>query len=100
MFRPTQITEENDRTISIVWSDGRSDSIDAAKLRRRCPCASCVDEWTGQKRLDDSSVPDDLKISDLSLVGRYALNVTFSDGHNTGLYTFETLRDIGSGESE
>lgn len=98
MFRPTQITEESDSQISIVWSDGRKDLIGAARLRRRCPCASCIDEWTGQKRLDDSTVPEDLKISDLSLVGRYALNVTFSDGHNTGLYTFETLRDIGATE--
>lgn len=99
MFRPVQIAEEGDSAISIVWSDGRKDLITAARLRRRCPCATCIDEWTGQKRLDEASVPDDLTISDMSLVGRYALNVAFSDGHNTGLYTFETLRDVGSPES-
>jgi DUF971 family protein len=97
MFRPIQISEDSETQISIEWSDGRKDVLQAAVLRRRCPCASCIDEWTGQKRLVDSSVPDDLRITDLSLVGRYALNVTFSDGHNTGLYTFETLRDIGGG---
>ena len=97
MFRPTQITEDSPSQISIEWSDGRKDTIRAVDLRRRCPCASCIDEWTGQKRLVDSTVSEDLTISDLSLVGRYALNVSFSDGHNTGLYTFETLRDIGAG---
>lgn len=94
MIAPTEI-KDTGTGLSISWADGRTDSLTAAALRRRCPCATCVDEWTGQKRLDDSSVPDDLKIDDISLVGRYAVSIQFSDGHNTGLFTFQKLREIG-----
>ncbi len=54
----------------------------------------CVNEWTGEKVLDDSIVPDDLTFTNISLVGRYALNFQFSDAHNTGIYSFQYLRQL------
>ncbi|MFM8441463.1 MAG: DUF971 domain-containing protein, partial [Acidobacteriota bacterium] len=64
--------------------------------RRNCPCATCVDEWTGQKRLDDSTVAENITMTEISLTGRYAVSIGFSDGHGTGIFTFDRLRDIGS----
>lgn len=94
MFTPTEIIDDRS-TLTITWSDGRHDILPAPVLRRRCPCATCVDEWTGEKRLVDTSVSEDLAIESSSLVGRYAINLRFSDGHDTGLFTFQTLREIG-----
>jgi DUF971 family protein len=92
MIEPLQIIEESDAEISIVWSDDAETKYNAADLRRNCPCAGCVNEWTGEKMLKDETVSDDLNFSHISVVGRYALNFHFSDGHETGIFTFPYLR--------
>lgn len=94
MIEPVQIIEENDREISIVWSDDAETNYNAPQLRRSCPCASCVNEWTGEKMLRDESVSDDIIINSTSVVGRYALNFHFSDGHETGIFSFKYLRKL------
>ncbi len=94
MTEPVKIVEESERDLSITWDDGLVTNHTAAKLRRACPCASCVNEWTGEKMLRDESVPDDISIESTSVVGRYALNFHFSDGHETGIYSFKYLRGL------
>ena len=70
--------------------------VPARALRLACPCAECVEEMTGQPLLDASRVPMDIKPLQLELVGSYALRVRWSDGHATGLFTWETLRRVGA----
>ena len=94
MIEPLQITEESDSEISIKWSDDAETKYNAVELRRACPCAGCVNEWTGEKSLKAESVSDDINFSHISIVGRYALNFHFSDGHNTGIYSFKYLREL------
>lgn len=94
MVEPTQIIEESDAEISIVWSDAREDKYAAPDLRRRCPCAGCVNEWTGERTLKTESIGDEVKFSSIAVVGRYALNFNFSDGHDTGIFSFKYLREI------
>lgn len=94
MLEPTQIIEESDREISITWSDGAETHYSAARLRRECPCATCVNEWTGEKILAADAVPDDISFNQISIVGRYALNFHFSDGHDTGIFSFKYLHDL------
>jgi len=94
MIEPVQIVEENDSEISIKWSDDTDSLFTAAQLRRACPCAGCIDEWTGKKTLQDSQVSDDLTFKHTSIVGRYALNFHFSDGHETGIFSFKYLREM------
>ena len=94
MIEPVQIVEESDSEISIKWSDDSESRFSATQLRRVCPCAGCVDEWTGKKTLQDAEVSDDLTFKHTSIVGRYALNFHFSDGHETGIYSFRYLRDL------
>ncbi|HQZ98483.1 MAG TPA: DUF971 domain-containing protein [Pyrinomonadaceae bacterium] len=94
MLEPTQIIEESDSEVSIKWSDDAETRYSAPQLRRNCPCASCVNEWTGEKILQSSQVPDDLKFNHISIVGRYALNFHFSDGHDTGIFSFKYLREL------
>ena len=94
MLEPTQIIEDSDRELTITWSDGSETKFDAAGLRRSCPCAGCVNEWTGEKMLADTSITDDISFTGISIVGRYALNFRFSDGHETGIYSFKYLSDL------
>ena len=96
MIEPTQIVEESESEISIKWSDESDTRYSAAQLRRACPCAGCVNEWTGEKMLDAASIPDDLTITSTSIVGRYALNFHFSDDHETGIYSFKYLRELST----
>ena len=94
-IEPREIKHADDFTVNIVWADDRRCSYRAADLRRACPCAQCVNEWTGEKMLSDDSIPDDIHFSHISIVGRYALNFHFSDGHETGIYSFAMLRRLG-----
>jgi DUF971 family protein len=94
MVEPRQIIEESDRELSVKWSDEAETNYNAAQLRRACPCASCINEWTGEKTLKDESVAEDLSFSQISVVGRYALNFHFSDGHDSGIYSFKYLKEL------
>ncbi len=88
---PREITQGS-RELKIAWEGGSESVYPAALLRRHCPCALCRDEWTGRSTLDPASVPEDLAILKAELVGQYAVAIQFSDGHSTGIYSFENLR--------
>ena len=96
MIEPLQIIEESDSEITIAWSDEKQNTYKAADLRRACPCAGCVNEWTGEKMLNPKSIPEDISFSSIAVVGRYALNFNFSDGHDTGIFSFKYLREMSS----
>lgn len=94
-IEPREIKQVGDAGLDITWADGVSTSFQAPDLRRACPCAQCVNEWTGQRVLKPEAVSDELAITDISIVGRYALNFRWSDGHETGIYSFRYLRELG-----
>ncbi len=91
---PREIMQEGDAALRITWADGRVCRYNAPALRRACPCAQCVNEWTGQRVLAPESVSDELIIKNIAIVGRYALNFQWSDGHETGIYSFRYLREL------
>ena len=78
--------------IKIVWEDGHASLFTFRALRQACPCAMCRDEWTGRPLLDPETVPESLAASKAELVGNYAIAFQFSDGHSTGIFSFENLR--------
>lgn len=92
MIQPVQIIEESDSEVSIKWSDDTETKYSAVQLRRSCPCAGCINEWTGEKMLVDTNISDDLTFTNIAIVGRYALSFNFSDGHDTGIYSFAFLK--------
>lgn len=89
---PEKIEKVADDALRIIWSDGKRCVFPFRLLRQLCPCALCKDEWTGKQLLDPETVPVGLKAGKAELVGNYAMAFHFSDGHNTGVYTFEMLR--------
>lgn len=88
--RPKQVDVLDQNRIEIQWAD-RKQTLAAPTLRRACGCAHCVDENTGRAILKPETVSDAIKIEGLGSVGRYAITIKFSDGHNTGIYPFEKL---------
>ncbi len=93
-IRPTSLSAEGTELV-IDWSDGRRDRLPMLLVRARCPCASCVDEWSGKRLLNVTTLQPDVAARRLTEVGRYAVQVGWSDGHDTGIYSWELLRALG-----
>ena len=91
---PSTISLSGDGNLELEWPDGQSASFAPYDLRISCPCAMCVDEDSGKRTLDPKQVALDIKISGFEKVGRYAVGITFSDGHNTGIFKFDRLKSI------
>ncbi|MBX7148517.1 DUF971 domain-containing protein [bacterium] len=91
---PISINQFTPLELKIEWDDGHISTYPTRELRLACRCASCISEVTGQKILNDSMVPLDVRPVHVEPVGRYAVAIVFSDGHKTGIYTFDNLRKI------
>lgn len=92
VLAPKQVTQPARNQIRIVWNDGHESLYPTRLVRINCACAQCVDENTGRRILNEASVPADVWAVGFSPVGRYALHFQWSDGHGSGIYTFENLR--------
>ncbi len=94
MVEPKEVllTEQGD--LRITWPEGRMSQLNGYSLRVRCACAACVDENTGVRRLDPAKIDAATQVSKAQPVGRYALSLTFSDGHSTGIFPFKKLREL------
>ena len=79
--------------LRILWPGGPEVTIPAVRLRDLCPCAGCVEEGTGRKMLDPATIPADIRPVDVQAVGNYAIQIHWSDGHSTGIYTWQVLRE-------
>jgi DUF971 family protein len=90
---PAEIRRVDHRELHIVWADGHKTVYLNKSLRERCPCAGCVNEFTGERMLDPVAIPSDIRADAVSLVGRYAIRIGWSDRHATGIYTFQKLRE-------
>lgn len=93
---PTRIAQQGPRQLAITWADGRESVFDVRALRLACACARCVDEWSGAATLDPASIPADVRPLRIHSVGRYAIQIDWSDGHASGIYPFRRLRELGS----
>jgi ATP-binding protein involved in chromosome partitioning len=88
---PIEIVGLGQDRVTFVWDEGRETTVAARALRLRCRCAHCVSEMTGAALLDPKTVPADVRVTAMELVGQYGIQITFSDGHATGIYRFADL---------
>ncbi len=88
--------------VDITWSDGHASHYEFAYLREACPCATCNDERN--KKAAAASMPGagaalpmfkpKATARGAKAVGNYAIHIEFSDGHSTGIYSFDFLRTL------
>ena len=91
-----------EQRLEIDWADGTSGALSLGSLRRVCPCAGCRTEreqQTGNPLRILKADPTELRVVSARLVGNYALQLDWSDGHNTGIFDFRFLRTLTSGAS-
>jgi len=91
---PTAIRQAGADQLEIEWADGVVSRFVVYDLRCACPCASCVDELTGVRTLDPARIPEDVRPVHIRSVGNYAISIVWSDGHDTGIYSYSRLRDL------
>ncbi len=91
---PTLVKRVSPTRTDVTWNDGHLSSYPSWYLRENCMCAACVEEFTGRRKIVHGSIPSTVERVSVSPVGNYALQFGWSDGHNTGIYTFEYLRQL------
>jgi len=96
--KPTGVTaDRNERVLIINWSDGRVSRLPFAGLRAVCPCVECKGGHENMGGPPDLEVmrtahDENLNLESVEAVGSYALQFQWSDGHWTGIYTWDYLR--------
>lgn len=100
MAIPKSIRKKSDTEMSIDWDNGETTVVPFTELRFQCRCAECVDEWTRRRRITRDKVKPDVRPTKVELVGRYAVQFDWSDGHRTGIYPFDLLYEIATGKAE
>ena len=93
---PEHIAISKSKGIKIDWKDGHTSDYGLVYLRDKCPCATCAGTHgtppvaAGPFQLFQPA----LRIEDVEPVGNYAIRLRWSDGHNTGIYSYEHFRRI------
>jgi len=88
------------RTFAIVWNDSREDYFDLEKLRRACPCATCQGEGNvliSARPTPQNYLPASFELRGWQYIGGYGVQLQWADGHATGIYSFDYLRQLSTG---
>ncbi len=93
------VLSKDQHTLTFTWNDGQSTSVSARRLRQYCPCAECVEEWSGKRTFEVETIASGMKVVEVQSVGNYALAFTFSDVHRTGIYQWPYLRELSTSQT-
>jgi DUF971 family protein len=99
--QPTKLELAGPSRLRITWNDGQLREYMFRELRDACPCATCREKRKApppsptQLPIISAAEAQPLRITGMTPVGNYAYSIEFSDGHNTGIYTLESLRELG-----
>ena len=92
---PAKIKVVEQSSLFFKWNDNSESMISLSKLRKFCPCATCAAERSIQS---SSYIPlfhsGQTKINKLNMIGSYAIGIAWEDGHNTGIYEFQFLKNL------
>jgi DUF971 family protein len=92
---PSNIRAHQGRqALQLTWPDGLDRFLPYLSLRAECPCATCRNEWTGERILDPATIRPDIKLEGMEAVGSYAVRLVWNDGHSSGLFSWELLRSL------
>jgi Mrp family chromosome partitioning ATPase/DUF971 family protein len=84
----------DDGKVTLAWADGNTLDVDNRRLRLNCRCALCVDETTGKQILKPEDVRPDISPREIMPLGNYAVGITWNDGHASGIYPYQSLREM------
>jgi DUF971 family protein len=94
-MNPVQIKIIEKKNLFIKWNDESESVISLGKLRKLCPCATCLTEREKQSKTYIPLMMDNqLKVASINEVGSYAISITWKDGHNTGIYEYPYLKKL------
>lgn len=91
---PCRVESHSPTEMLLEWTNGARYAVPYFELRYYCPCANCVDEHTGVRTLKRENVKADVRPTGVNAVGRYAIQMNWSDRHSTGMYPFDLLYSI------
>jgi Mrp family chromosome partitioning ATPase/DUF971 family protein len=94
MNHPEVTSDES--AVTLTWPDGTVHSVSNRTLRASCQCAVCVDEFTGEQKLQESDIPADIHARNIDTVGNYAVSIEWSDGHATGFFPYDRFRELAT----
>jgi DUF971 family protein len=100
--QPTKLELADPGRLRITWSDGQVREYAVRELRDKCPCATCREKRNAPAPpatmlpILTAAEAAPLSIAAMKPVGRYAYGIDFSDGHDTGIFTLESLREMGT----
>lgn len=101
---PKQIKIFEKSKLMVSWPDGSVYKIALQYLRDECPCAGCKGETVLLKTYRPAKKTNDnplmYKIKDIQIVGGYGIQITWKDGHNTGIYTWQYLNELNAGQDK
>ncbi len=89
-----KIFQTDNHHFTIEWSDGQKTTYRLSDLQKSCSCAHCVDEMTGKRVLDPTTIQQDVRATRIMNVGRYALKIQFTSGCSYGIYRFDFLHSF------
>jgi DUF971 family protein len=92
---PVEVTFDA-RLLTILWKDGFQSTYELLDLRKKCPCATCRGGHGGKVGSATGHITT-ISLVSWKKVGRYALNLVWSDNHDTGIYTYDNLRAYSEG---
>ena len=98
---PTNLELTDDAELLITWSDGQQRRYGFSELRDACPCATCREKRKADEPAEllpvlSATETQPLKVTGMKPVGNYAYTIAFSDGHDTGIYSLDLLRELGN----
>ena len=101
-LQPTNLKLMDDDHLLIEWSDGQKRLYKVAELRKFSPDALTREKHRTEAERPPTELPilqpneiEPVRITAMNPVGNYAYQIVFSDGHDTGIYTFEYLQELG-----
>jgi DUF971 family protein len=99
---PKSIKVKKEKSIEIIWEDENINNITLKYLRDECPCATCKGETVLLKTYRPPAkkmiTPEMYMIGNIETVGEYAIQITWKDGHNTGIYSWDYLQELQKGQ--
>jgi DUF971 family protein len=101
-MRPKDIQPIGDE-LAIKWEDGSESFVKLEALRRHCPCAGCKGEVDVMGNLyknpNKPLSPAAFQLRKFSLVGGYAIQPVWGDGHASGIFSFDYLQRVAEGQN-